>query len=123
MNVKIAATTALCLLLMTCVYEGAEALLCSRRSSTFKGRCRSSMSCAHVCLAEGKTGGYCKGRVSFFKYCMCTFECEPGGGGGGGGNGGGGGAGGGGAQPGQPMPPHPMTPALTVKARKARSFE
>nr|CAB3480479.1 unnamed protein product [Digitaria exilis] len=35
MNVKIAATTALCLLLMTC---GAEALLCSRRSSTFKGR-------------------------------------------------------------------------------------
>ncbi|KAF8697529.1 hypothetical protein HU200_035861 [Digitaria exilis] len=92
---------------------GVEAKLCNVRSSTFKGWCRYNMNCAHVCVAEGKTGGYCKGRLPLFKYCMCTFECDDGGGSGGGG----------GAQPGQSMPPQPTTPALTVKARKARSFE
>nr|CAB3482528.1 unnamed protein product [Digitaria exilis] len=114
MNGKIATTTALCLLLMTC---GAEALLCSVRSSTFIGWCKYNMSCVHHCVTKGRTGGYYKG-IPFFKYCMCTFECDPGGGGdaGGGRGGGGGRAGGGGAQPGQPMPPRPTTSALTMKA-------
>ncbi|KAF8697532.1 hypothetical protein HU200_035864 [Digitaria exilis] len=116
MNGKIAAITALCLLLMTCVYEGAEALLCRVPSRNFRGPCLSNMNCARVCVEEGRTGGYCKGPV-LFASCMCTFECNDDDGSGGGG------AGGGGAQPGQPMPPQQVMPTLTVKARKAGSFE
>nr|CAB3480469.1 unnamed protein product [Digitaria exilis] len=70
MNGKIATTTALCLLLMTC---GVEALLCSVRSSTFIGWCKYNMSCVHHCVTEGRTGGYYKG-IPFFKYCMCTLS-------------------------------------------------
>ncbi|CAL5062095.1 unnamed protein product [Urochloa decumbens] len=99
MNRRAAVTTALCLLLLAC---GVDAKLCKQRSSTFVGPCRSNMNCAHVCIVEGKTGGYCKGYVPFFKICMCTFEC-----GGGGGGGGGDGSG----------PPQ----ALTVRARRAGS--
>ncbi|KAF8697531.1 hypothetical protein HU200_035863 [Digitaria exilis] len=46
------------------------------------------MNCAHVCVEEGRTGGYCKG-PALFASCMCTFECNDHGGSGGGGAGGG----------------------------------
>ncbi|KAF8697533.1 hypothetical protein HU200_035865 [Digitaria exilis] len=113
MNGKISSITALSLLLMTC---GAEALLCRVPSSSFRGPCWSNMNCANVCITEGRTGGYCKG-PTLVAYCMCTFECDDDGGSGGGG------AGGGGTQPGQPTPPQQVMPGLTMKGRKAGSFE
>ncbi|CAL5062096.1 unnamed protein product [Urochloa decumbens] len=104
MDRKAATTTALCLLLLIC---GAKAQLCALRSQAYKGRCQ-SMKCAHICVAEGKTGGYCKGRIPYLKTCMCTFNCGGGGGGGGGG--------------GMPVPPALVPPqASTVRARRAGS--
>ncbi|CAL5086051.1 unnamed protein product [Urochloa decumbens] len=103
MNRKAVATTALCLLLLTC---GAEAQVCSVQSLTYKGRCWYNMNCAHHCVTEGRTGGYCKG-VPGLKYCMCTFPC---GGGGGGGDGG------------LPVPPALVSSrALTTRARRVGS--
>ncbi|CAL5072070.1 unnamed protein product [Urochloa decumbens] len=107
MNRMAVATTALCLLLLTC---GAEAQLCSVRSLTYKGKCWYNMNCAHHCVAEGRTGGYCKGRLPLFKTCMCTFDCSGGGGSGGGGGGG------------QLAPPALVKPqTLTTRARRAGS--
>jgi hypothetical protein len=78
------------------VLEGAEAVLCKTPSMNFRGVCWRNMSCATICVSEGKTGGYCKG-PPMLKHCMCTFDCTIGGGGAGGGGGGGGiGSGGGG---------------------------
>uniref|UniRef100_K3ZYC5 Knottins-like domain-containing protein n=2 Tax=Setaria italica TaxID=4555 RepID=K3ZYC5_SETIT len=102
MNGEIAATIALCLLLLTC---GAEATLCNLRSMGFVGVCWSNMSCANQCVLEGRTSGYCKG-IPAIKYCMCTFECGVNGADGGGG----------GAQV-PALPP----PVLTVRARRAGS--
>ncbi|CAL5062097.1 unnamed protein product [Urochloa decumbens] len=107
MNTNAAVTTALCLLLLA---YGVNAQLCSLRSQTYKRPCR-SMNCAHVCVSEGKTGGYCKGRIPFLKTCMCTFDCSGGGGGGGGGEGGG-----------RPVPPGLVPPqSTTARARRAES--
>ncbi|CAL5072072.1 unnamed protein product [Urochloa decumbens] len=104
MNRKAAtATTALCLLLLAC-----DALLCKIRSTTHKGPCRSNMNCAHHCVLEGRTGGYCKGFPAL-KDCMCTFDCSGGGGDGGGG---------GGLQ--EPPTIVPLR-ALTTRARRAGS--
>ena len=102
------------------VLEGAEAMLCKTRSTTFKGICRQNMNCANICVSEGRSGGYCKG-FPMFKHCMCTFDCSSDGGGGDGGGGGSGGGGGGGSSGGgAPVPPRPP-PALTARARRAGS--
>ncbi|KAG2637821.1 hypothetical protein PVAP13_2NG546200 [Panicum virgatum] len=104
MNGKNAATTAaLCLLFMTC---GAEAMLCRTPSTIFKGICRQNMNCAHICVSEGRSGGYCKG-FPMRKRCMCTFDCSS--------DGGGGGSGGGATVPLR------QPPALTARGRRAGS--
>ncbi|KAF8669310.1 hypothetical protein HU200_051648 [Digitaria exilis] len=87
MDGKIAATTVLCLLLMTCWSEFIKSM--QKMCMVLRPSCTARE--ANICLLEGRTGGYCRG----FRCCMCTFDC-------GGDDGGGGGGGGGGEQPGVP---------------------
>ncbi|TVU32771.1 hypothetical protein EJB05_24527, partial [Eragrostis curvula] len=70
MRIKIAAT-ALFLLLLS---FGAEAMLCSGRSRTFKGWCTHNMNCAAVCMTEDYDSGHCEGIV--IRKCMCTKNCK-----------------------------------------------
>uniref|UniRef100_K3Z098 Knottins-like domain-containing protein n=1 Tax=Setaria italica TaxID=4555 RepID=K3Z098_SETIT len=74
MEGKITAT-AMVLLLLTL---GAEADRCETHSRTYKGRCNNH-NCWSICITEGNTGGFCKGTLLL--KCMCTSECNGGGGG------------------------------------------
>ncbi|GJM90323.1 hypothetical protein PR202_ga06590 [Eleusine coracana subsp. coracana] len=75
MNDRIAATALFLLLLAF----GAEAMLCTTPSQTYQGRCVHSTNCAAICITEGNSGGYCKGKL--VAKCICTKACTPSGGG------------------------------------------
>ncbi|KAI9079786.1 hypothetical protein K1719_038407 [Acacia pycnantha] len=49
-----------------------EARHCESQSHRFKGTCVSHQNCASVCLAEGFTGGKCRG---VHRRCYCTKVC------------------------------------------------
>ncbi|KAH7554607.1 hypothetical protein JRO89_XS12G0245200 [Xanthoceras sorbifolium] len=49
-----------------------QARLCYSESTTFKGLCISSHSCAMTCISEGFTDGK---RTRWRRRCMCSKEC------------------------------------------------
>ena len=62
------------------MHAGAEADRCEAGSRTYKGRCNNN-NCWAVCMTEGNTGGFCKGRVKLGRTCVCNRDCGGGGGG------------------------------------------
>jgi len=49
------------------------------RAKGYKGRCNHH-NCWSVCMTEGNTGGFCKGRVKLGRTCVCNRDCGGGGG-------------------------------------------
>ncbi|KAI3466303.1 hypothetical protein Pfo_022966 [Paulownia fortunei] len=59
-----------------------EAILCEANSKLFTGACFSDKNCGAICEKEGFLNGKCK-----FLKCVCSKDCNVGGGGGGPGQG------------------------------------
>ncbi|GJN19102.1 hypothetical protein PR202_gb06340 [Eleusine coracana subsp. coracana] len=54
-------------------------MLCITPSQTYQGWCVHNTNCAAICITEGNSGGYCKGKL--VAKCICTKACTPSGGG------------------------------------------